>query len=212
MELYQPTGGVWTFDEFEELPEVEGARYEVIAGCLYVTRTPPLPHQEVLGSFLVEMLGWACRKHRLGRLIPGPVSVVLGIGDFPSPDLVFVREDRREIITRRAIEGVPDLIVECMAPETAERDRGLKHQRYEHCGVPEYWVIDAELRVVEIYRHDGRAFSPAEVIRSRWLWQPIPDGPVLQLDLPELLEEYDELMLHIERNEQRRAAEKIGKR
>ncbi|HEX5871836.1 MAG TPA: Uma2 family endonuclease [Longimicrobium sp.] len=211
-ELHVPAAGVWTFEEFEKLPEVEGARYEVIAGSLYVTGTPPLLHQEVLGSFLVEMLGWARRKHGLGRLIPGPVGVILGPGDFPSPDLVFVREDRREIITGRAIEGVPDLIVECVAPETAERDRGLKHQRYELYGVPEYWAIDAESRIVEIYRHDGRVFSPAEVIRSRWFWQPMPNGPVLELNLPELLEEYDELMLHIERNEQRRAAEKAGKR
>lgn len=205
-ELYQPTGGVWTFEEFEKLPEVEGARYEVIAGRVYVTRTPPLLHQEVLGSFLVEMLGWACRRHRLGRLIPGPVSVVLGTGDFPSPDLVFVRDDRRGIITRRAIEGVPDLIVECVAPETADRDRVLKRRRYEHYGVPEYWVIDAESRLVEIYRHDGRGYPLPRMIRDRWPWQPMPGGPTLELNLASLLEEYDETKSMFEARERRRTA------
>lgn len=105
LELCQPVGRIWTFEEFDELPDVEGVRQEVIEGRLYLTRTPPLLHQEVLASFLVEMLGWACRRHRLGRLIPGPVGVILGLGDFPSPDLVFVREDRRGIITQRARRG-----------------------------------------------------------------------------------------------------------
>lgn len=39
-------------------PTSRARNYEVIAGSLYVTRTPPLLHQEVLGGFLVEMLGW----------------------------------------------------------------------------------------------------------------------------------------------------------
>jgi Uma2 family endonuclease len=210
VELYQPTEGVWTYGEYMKLP-VEGTRYEVIAGQLYITPIPPLPHQEVLGSFLVKMFGWV-KEHRLGRLLPGPIDVLLSDADFIEPDLVYVRRDRREIVTDRAIEGVPDLIVECVAPDTAERDRGLKRERYGRFGVPEYWVIDAEARMVEIYRNGAGGFPIPEVVTSRWVWQPIPDGPVLQLDLPELLEEYDELMLHIERNEQRRAAEKTGKR
>ncbi len=206
VELYQPAGGIWTLEEFDEIPDVEGVRFEVLAGRLYGTRTPPLLHQEVLGSFLVAMGVSACRRHQLGLLIPGPLGVILGPGDFPSPDLVFVREDRRAIITRRAIEGIPDLIVECVAPETAERDRGLKRQRYEHYGVPEYWVIDAESRVVEIHRHDGRGYPPPQMIRDRWLWPPMPNGPALELSLPTLLEEYDETKQMFEERERRRTA------
>ncbi len=204
-ELYQPAGGVWTFEEFQEFPDVEGVWYEVIAGNLYVRRTPPLLHQVVLGDFLVEILGWVWRKHQLGRLIPGPVAVVFGDGDIILPDLVFVREDRRGIVTERAFEGIPDLIVECVAPDTASRDRGIKRQRYAHFGVPEYWVIDAESRVVEIYRHDGGGYPPPQVIRNRWLWQPMPDGPALELSLPALLKEYDETKLMFEERERRLA-------
>jgi Uma2 family endonuclease len=100
---------------------------------------------------------------------------------------------------------VPDLIVECVAPDTADRDRGLKRERYAHFGVPEYWVIDAQARTVEIYRNSGADAHVPEVVRERWAWQPMPNGPVLELDLPELLEGYDEMKANIERNEQRRA-------
>jgi Uma2 family endonuclease len=201
--VHQPPGGVWTYEEYMKLP-VEGTRYEVIAGELYITPIPPLPHQEVLGSFVVQMYGWVY-QNKLGRFLLGPVDVLFSHEDFIEPDLVYVRRDRREIITDRAIEGVPDLIVECVAPDTAERDRGLKRERYARFGVPEYWVIDAEARTVEIYRTGSDSQLP-EVVTGRWTWQPMPDGPVLELDLPELLEGYDELMVHIEQNERRRPA------
>jgi Uma2 family endonuclease len=87
--VYQPPDGRWTYEEYMKLP-VEGTRYEVVAGELYITPIPPLTHQEVLGSFLVEMFGFV-RKHRLGRFLPGPIDVLFGEQDFIEPDFVYVR-------------------------------------------------------------------------------------------------------------------------
>ncbi|HEU4885652.1 MAG TPA: Uma2 family endonuclease, partial [Longimicrobium sp.] len=128
----------------------------------------------------------------LGIVFPGPFDVLFGDGDFIEPDGIFVRRDRAEIIKDHGIEGAPDLVVECVAPETAERDRGLKRERYALLGVPEYWVFDADQRTLEIYRNDGTAADRPEVVRNRWTWQPDPDGPVLELNLIEILERYEE--------------------
>lgn len=95
----------------------------------------------------------------------------------------------------------------CAAPETADRDRGLKRQRYEHYAVPEYWVIDAGSRVVEIYRHNGRGYPLPRMARDHWLWQPVPDGPALRLSLASLLEGYDETKSMFEERERRRTAD-----
>jgi hypothetical protein len=57
-EAHQPAGGAWTYEEYAKLPDVEGVRYEIIGGELYVSRTPPVQHAEVLGSFLCKMFGW----------------------------------------------------------------------------------------------------------------------------------------------------------
>jgi Uma2 family endonuclease len=116
---------------------------------------------------------------------------------------VFVRSDWLGILTRRAFEGVPDLIIECVAPDTAERDRTLKRERYAHFGVPEYWIVDAEARMVEIHRNGRGGSHVPEVVRDRWSWQPVPDGPVLELSLPELLVGYDELQAQFARDERR---------
>lgn len=187
---YPPAGGVWTYEEYMKLP-VESTRYEVIAGELYITPPPPTRHQVAVTKLLIPMFRWADEEGGLGALFPGPLDVLFGDNDFIEPDGIFVRRDRAEIIKDHGIEGVPDLIVECVAPETAERDRGLKRDRYAFFGVPEYWVFDADQRTLEIYRNNGTVFHEPEVVRDRWPWQPVPDGPVLELNLIEILERYE---------------------
>jgi len=119
-DLYQPANGVWTYEEYMKLP-VENTRYEIIAGQLYVTPTPPVLHQVILGEFLYAMFRWADHQE-LGTLYPGPIDVLFGEGDFIEPDLVFVRRDRTAIVTERAIEGVPD------------PDRGVRRPHYRRAG------------------------------------------------------------------------------
>lgn len=171
---------------------VESTRYEVLAGELYITPPPSIRHQVAIGKLLIAMYRWADEEHGLGLLFPGPLDVLFAEGDFIEPDGIFVRRNRVEIIKDHGIEGVPDLIIECVAPDTAERDRGLKRERYAFFGVPEYWVFDAEERVLEIHRNNGTDFGVPEVVRDRWTWQPIPNGPAIKLNLLEILERYDE--------------------
>lgn len=38
-----------------------------------------------------------------------------------------------------------------MSPCTAARDRGVKRERYEKAGIPEYWVADANENQVEVH-------------------------------------------------------------
>jgi Uma2 family endonuclease len=202
-DLYQPANGVWTYEEYMKLP-VENTRYEIIAGDLYVTPTPPVYHQAILADLLLALNRWE-EEHQPGWFLLGPVDVLFGIGDFLEPDLVFVRRDRRGIITDRAVEGVPDLIIEVVAPDTAERDRALKRDRYMHFGVPEYWIIDGDERTVEIYRSGNPDRTVSEIVTDRWTWQPVLGGAMLELSLPALLEDHDEIKAIIKRNADARA-------
>jgi Uma2 family endonuclease len=74
--------------------------------------------------------------------------------------------EHRSIILRSRIRGVPDLVVEIVSPSTGERDRSLKRSLYEKSGVPEYWVVDAEERLVERYVLGGAAYAEAEIHRE----------------------------------------------
>jgi len=47
--------------------------------------------------------------------------------------------------------GAPDLTVEVLSPSTALEDRVNKHREYALAGVAEYWLVDTELRSVEVF-------------------------------------------------------------
>jgi Uma2 family endonuclease len=194
--VHQPANGVWTYEEYMKLP-VESTRYEVIAGDLYITPPPPVRYQVAISKLLFRMSP-AEEDLGLGILFLGPLDVLFGEGDFLEPDGIFVRRGREEIIKDHGIEGVPDLIVECVAPETAERDRGLKRDRYAFFGVPEYWGFDADQRTLEVYQHNGRNFSEPNVVRDHWTWQPLPGAPAVELNLLEILERYEEARQFLE--------------
>jgi Uma2 family endonuclease/predicted RNase H-like HicB family nuclease len=202
----QPAGGRWTYEEFAKLPDEHRERWEIMSGELSLSpRSTPL-HQTVLSDLTIALYQFAEKEHHLGTVFIGPVDVLFAVGDFMAPDALFVRRDRKEIITERAIEGgSPDLVVEITLEATAERDRGIKRERYAHYGVPEYWIVDPEQRSVEIHRvRDGLVLPPV-LATETFSWQPVQDGPTLILSVPELLEDYDELREIIESNERKRS-------
>jgi len=118
----------WTYAEFARLPSEGNTRYEVIDGELAVTPAPTGAHQVVVSN-LMWILGKFVREHALGIVLPSPVDVLFGEGDYLEPDVVFVRTERRHLIGDRGIEGAPDLVIEILSPSTAQRDRGIKLER-----------------------------------------------------------------------------------
>jgi Uma2 family endonuclease len=184
MSTQSPVRG-WTYEEFARLPD-DGNRYEVIAGDLYVTPAPGSIHQKVSARFFMELRVFATNQHKLGEVLYAPLDVIFEDGDYVQPDLVFLRRERSELLTERGIEGPPDLVIEILSPATARQDRGIKRDRYAHFGVPEYWIVDTERRRVEVYRLADAVEDPI-IVADRLTWQPVAGGPVLELNVAELL-------------------------
>ncbi len=175
---------LYTVDDVRAFPD-DGHRYETIAGELFVTPAPSLWHQEVAGR-LHLLMGEHVRRHKLGKLWFAPLDVVFGPLTLVEPDLVFVRAERRGILTEREVAGAPDLAVEILSPTTARTDRGRKRALYQEQGVAEYWIVDPDRRQVEVWRPGAMA---AEVHRDELVWRPVPDAEPLTMRLPELFAE-----------------------
>ena len=184
----QPAVRRWTYEEFARLPN-DGNRYEVIGGELYVTPAPNPIHARVAAR-LTRVLDAFAEDHGLGAVFTGQIDVLFGEGDYLEPDIIFVRQDRLDTVTDRGAEAAPDLIVEVLSPTTATRDRRLKRDRYAMFGVPEYWVVDPFARRIEIYRTSEASRRDAEIVTGTFEWQPVADGPVLTLNVPELLRDF----------------------
>jgi Uma2 family endonuclease len=179
----------WTYSEYARLPA--DRRYEVARGEVIATPSQSPYHQLVVGAVLQALYVFA-EQH--GETFIGPVDVLLGDGDYLVPDLVWVRRERVGIISDRGFEGAPDLIVEVTSPATADRDRGIKRERYAHYGVPHYWIVDPRQRHVEVYRMLEDPAAPRIIARESFTWMPAPGGPTLEVDVPELFDGVDELL------------------
>ncbi len=176
----------WTWAEFARLPSEGSCRYEIIADELYVTPGPAPRHQRVVTQ-LIRLLAPFVGEHRLGEVLPGPIDILFGEGDYLEPDLVFVGTAGAHLVTDRGIEGAPDLIVEIVSPSTATRDRELKRDRYRLFGVPEYWVIDPGTVSVEVWRFAEGPDAYARLgVEETLQWRPVAGGLSLAIDVGEL--------------------------
>jgi Uma2 family endonuclease len=145
-----------TYEDYVELPD-DGRRYEILDGDLEVTPSPTTTHQRVSRK-LEHILDDYVTTHGLGEIFDAPTDVILANTTITVPDLLFVAAPRATIITKRAIEGPPDLIVEILSPTTARRDRTRKASLYFRFGVSYYWLVDPEERILETYERGKRRY------------------------------------------------------
>ena len=147
----------WTVRDLELLPQNEGTYYEVIAGELFVTRSPHRRHQQVAGKIFQELNLWS-EASGLGEAIPSP-GIIFSESDSVIPDVVWVSKERLAAIEDEAghLIAAPELTVEVLSPgeKNIKRDRELKLKLYSTTGVEEYWLVDRFNQQVEIYRHHG---------------------------------------------------------
>ncbi len=144
-----PTRVVLTYRDYAALPD-DGRRYEIHEGELSVTAAPRTSHQEVSVK-LVTALHLHVTTRGLGKVFAAPTDVILSDTTVVQPDIVYVATDRLARISERGIEGAPTLAVEILSPSTQELDRATKLRLYAGYGVPWYWIVDPDARVVEVY-------------------------------------------------------------
>lgn len=129
-----------TYDDYCRLPD-DGRRYELFEGELAVTPAPSTQHQRISRN-LEFILHAYVQTDDLGEVLDAPVDVIFDRGTVLQPDILFVAKARLALITQRAVEGPPDLVVEILSSGTQERDRGVKQQLYARYGVRHYWILD----------------------------------------------------------------------
>ncbi len=159
---------VLTYKDYEALP-ADGRRYEIHDGELSVTPTPNTAHQRVSRNLFLALHRYV-EERRLGEVLYAPVDVILADTSIVQPDIVFLDPTRRSAVSRRGIEGPPTLAVEIISPSTTGIDRTTKRQLYARHGVPYFWLVDPEARMIEAlvlevgtYALAARASGPTAV-------------------------------------------------
>jgi Uma2 family endonuclease len=146
-----------TYDDLARFPD-DGKRREIIDGELFVTPSPFTRHQQIVGN-LYWLIRSFLEEHPVGHVYLAPLDVVFTKYDVVEPDLLFVSNERREVITVKNLQGAPDLVIEVLSEGTRRTDEIRKRRLYDERGVAEYWIVDPEVETVKVYRRGGEAFA-----------------------------------------------------
>jgi Uma2 family endonuclease len=189
VDIDEPPPQPMTVEDWAALPEdTEG---ELVDGRLVEEEMPDAIHETIVMELALRISAWA--KPRDGRVYGSELKIKIRPGRGRKPDLSLFLAGRRPQ-ARGAVSGPADALIEVVSPTPRDgrRDRVEKVQDYASLGVKFYWIIDPELRAIEILElgPDGRYVRALGASAGRI---EVPGCEGLVIDLDELWAEIDRL-------------------
>jgi len=125
-------------------------RFELLDG--EIVMTPPIgPGQGDLISQLNDFFARQLPDDLQCRI---QLPIVVDDHSEPEPDVAVVRRRERGYRTEHPSAADLILVIE-VSQSSLPRDRGQKMQIYARSGIPEYWIVDAEHKLVIVHRQPG---------------------------------------------------------
>jgi len=126
--------------DFDKLKE------EKIDGKIYLMAPPSRRHMRFMRNITIMFSNYFSSKNRKCEVLP-EVRLDLENGDYVEPDIqVFCYENDRE-----DKEDVPLIVIEVLSKSSRKRDLGVKKEKYAFLGIREYWIIEQEVSVLDVY-------------------------------------------------------------
>jgi len=138
----------WTVDDYVLLGEMN-TPCQLINGELIMSPAPNPEHQ-IISSTLNDILKSEGKKNG-GLVLYAPVDLYIDKRNVFQPDLIFLSKEKRNFLTKKGLEGPPELVVEIISPSNSYTDRYEKKNAYQKFGIREYWIIDPANQTLEIY-------------------------------------------------------------
>lgn len=181
----------YTSKDLEELPYMEGVRYEIIDGELHESTQPHWHHQYACTEALLALQAWS-HETGAGAAVMAP-GLIFAPDDDVAPDVVWISRGRRARALDKAghLRLAPELVIEVLSPGAANerRDREAKLRLYSRQRVEEYWIVNWRTKSVQIYRREGGELRLAETLgRDDTITSPLLPGfscPVSRLWEPD---------------------------
>jgi Uma2 family endonuclease len=150
-----------SFEEFLKL--YDGQHAEWLNGKVEIVVANNLKHQLIF-QFLIAFFAYYLGITQRGVLLSASFSMRLVNANYaPEPDVMIILSEHTERIRQTYLEGIADIAIEIVSPESMERDYGTKFALYEKAGVPEYWLFDPIRHIAVIYVLGAdKVYHPAE--------------------------------------------------
>lgn len=174
--ITKPSGKVsFSAEEFARMQDAglfEGRHVELLGGELYeVTKNPPHNVAVTLTAKAIRVLlperSERERQQEKGFHVREEKTIESwsdadGRGWWTEPDLAVLRGSERDYKDHHP--QVSDIVLLCEVTDTSPQDRTLKLAGYAEAGFPQYWILDLELRQLEVYSDLAGGQYPASKI------------------------------------------------
>lgn len=176
--------GDFTYEDFCVLVK-DGQKADLIDGVIYMA-SPDNTEANSLFVWLICLLSDFLEIKDLGQVFGSRVAARLAQKSAPEPDIAVVKKEHAHRIKKGGIAGAPDLAIEIVSPESVERDYDKKRKLYQRYKMPEYWIIDEDMKKVTLLRLDSKGkyreiraqkgilhsqVLPGFWVRVEWLWK-----------------------------------------
>lgn len=141
----------YTYTDYKNLDVDDHYIYELINGEL-VRKSAPSPRHQIILADLFRKIDSLVFNNKLGLVLMAPVDVFVDEYNAPQPDLLYIKNEHKNFITKDGVFGPPDLVVEIVSPGSITRDRIDKLRIYQRVGIPEFWIVDPKYISIEVYQ------------------------------------------------------------
>lgn len=131
----------YTYEEYLEIDASTpvNERYELIFGHIYMMSGASAVHQDIVGSIFFILKNLQNKTKCLPRIAlfdlkiecSGEINVV-------QPDILLYCKNKE----------LPCAVFEVLSPSTAYKDKTVKKDLYELCGVQNYFIVDPEAKTI----------------------------------------------------------------
>lgn len=144
----------YTYTDYLTWPE--GERWEIIDGMPYMQSAPTWQHQAISGDIFSQFYEYL--KDNPCRVFAAPFDLCISEENesdeeisnlIAQPDIAVVCDESK--LRKTGYFGVPSLIVEISSPSTARKDKIFKFNKFEMAGVKEYWIVEPENKLVNVF-------------------------------------------------------------
>jgi Uma2 family endonuclease len=170
-------------DDFYRLAD-EDSDWEYLDGRV-VMHSPASNRHENLFRFLLTLFSAYLDEKREGLVRGSRYPMRLDANWSPEPDLLVVREHRRQLMTPRRLGGPADLVIEIASESDPGLDYREKLPRYRQAGIEEIWIInpfehEILVEVKTAAGYDAKVLSSGRLestvlrgfwIDVSWFWQ-----------------------------------------
>jgi Uma2 family endonuclease len=169
----------------------EGERWEIFDGTPLLHSAPSWQHQALSRELILEF--GAYLRDKPCQVFGAPFDLRLPLADEKDEDTTHVFQPDLTVICDKSklkgtgYFGTPSLIIEIASASSGKIDKVSKFNAYEKAGVPEYWIVETEQKMVSVFKLQNKRYGRPETYTEE---QSIVVGifPDLIIDLKRIFE------------------------